>query len=213
MPGIPLIPIDHAYIEERDVAQRFVNGKLRQTEREAFERHYVDCQECMDRIALARIVRAGERQKKGTIAIFSILATFTPRQQGLIFAASTLALVLMPVFAVNWMNGRTAIMRPETEIVIWLPPSGSVEARFAPSAQWISVATALPGEGTFRISIVDVADRPIVTGPDQIPAQGTALGLRLPSLPSGVSFAVVEKKAENGAYSMVSRHPLIIEWR
>lgn len=47
------MPIDHAYIEQRDVYRRFVSGQLRQTEGEAFERHYFDCQECLDRVALA----------------------------------------------------------------------------------------------------------------------------------------------------------------
>ena len=66
--------------------------------------------------------------------------------------------------------------------------------------------------GTYRISIVDVTDRTLVGGPDQSQARGLALGLRLPAVPAGVVFAVVEKKAENGAYSMVSRHPLLIAW-
>ena len=67
--------------------------------------------------------------------------------------------------------------------------------------------------GTYRMSIVDVANRPIIVGPDQRVAHGTAIGLRLPSLPANVNFIVVEKKAENGAYTLVSRHPLMIQWR
>ena len=76
------------------------------------------------------------------------------------------------------MDSHTVVRKPETETVIWLPPSGSVEARIPASAQWISVMTELPGEGTFRICVNDVADRPVVTGPDQTPARGTASACR-----------------------------------
>ncbi len=213
MSGTSLIPINHAYIEERNVAERFVNGDLRQSEREAFERHYVDCQECMDRVALAQLFRSEAKRKKSTVAIFSILATFSPHHQALIFVAATLALLLMPVSAMNWLESRASLAVPESEPVIWLPPSGSVDVRIPLSAKWISIAAPVPGEGTYRLSVVDTAGRPVVSGPDQSPSSGTAIGLRLASLPSGVMFAIIEKKAENGAYALVSRHPLILQWR
>ena len=207
--------LSHPYIDAHKLAERFVGGSLSLEERKLFERHYVDCQECMDRVALAQIFQAEAAQpKKKPVGIFTALATFTAREQVLIFAAATLVLLLMPIIATDWIDRHAPAPKPEPEPVIWLPESGAVEARVPPSASWVSISTMLTDQrATYRISIVDVADRPIVVGPDQRVSQGTAIGLRLPSLPANVSFVVVEKKAENGAYTLVSRHPLMVQWR
>ena len=45
--------MDHAYIDEHSVAERYLQHDLRPEERAAFEAHLVDCQECMDRLLLA----------------------------------------------------------------------------------------------------------------------------------------------------------------
>jgi hypothetical protein len=207
------VTLDHPYIDEHNLAERFVGGQLSPRERKLFEKHYVDCQECMDRVALAQIFQA-EAPAPQKIGPFTALATFTPRQQTLIFALSTLALLLMPVIAINWFEQRQPTPQPQAEPVIWLPPSGAVEAHIPASAAWVTFSKAIEDQqGTYRISIVDVAGRPIVTGPDQRASKGTALGLRLAALPPEVNFIVFEKKAENGAYTIVSRHPLIIQWR
>ena len=220
MTGPTLIPIDHAYIEAHGVADRFVTGQLTQYEREAFERHYVVCTQCLDRIALAKIFNvegqtlAARQRTKRQVGIFNVLATFTALQQGIIFAVATLALLLMPVAGMNWMASRATVEVAESEPVIWLPPVGAVEARVLATAPSLTIAAALPGQaGTFRLSIVDVSNRMLVAGAEQSAGQGLALGLRLRSLPAGVTFAVIEQRAENGAYSMVSRHPLMIRWR
>ena len=220
MTGPSLIPIDHAYIEAHGVAERFVTGQLTQYERDAFERHYVGCTPCMDRIALAKIFNvegqtlAARQRTKRQVGIFNVLATFTALQQGTIFAVATLALLLIPVAGMNWTASRATVEVAESEPVIWLPPVGAVEARVLATAPSLTIAAAVPGQaGTFRLSIVDVSNRTLVAGTDQSAGQGLALGLRLPSLPAGVTFAVIEQRAENGAYSMVSRHPLMIQWR
>jgi hypothetical protein len=45
--------MDHRYIDEFSVAERYVEHALRPEERIAFEAHLVDCQECTDRFLLA----------------------------------------------------------------------------------------------------------------------------------------------------------------
>lgn len=209
--------LDHPYIDEHNIAGRFVSGDLSREELALFERHYVDCPECMDRVALAQMFRSDAAQQPPppvAVGLFDVLATFTPRQQTLIFAVSTLLLLLMPVVALTWLGNRSSAAKPEPEPVIWLPASGVVEAHVQSDAPWVSIATSVPDpKGIYRISIVDVADRPLITGPDQIASSGTAIALRLSSLPANASFAIVERKSENGAYTVVSRHSLIINWR
>jgi len=47
--------MDHAYIDEQAVPERYVKLRLAPAERAAFEAHLVDCQECVDRLLLAEI--------------------------------------------------------------------------------------------------------------------------------------------------------------
>jgi anti-sigma factor RsiW len=51
--------MDHAYIEEHQIADRYVQGTLPEAERERFEDHYLSCQECLDRLELAESVQRG----------------------------------------------------------------------------------------------------------------------------------------------------------
>src|SRR5580700_5435047 len=62
-----LMAMDHQYIDANAVAQRYLVNRLRIEEREDFERHLVDCQECTDRILLAGMFHA--RSGNGVRAI------------------------------------------------------------------------------------------------------------------------------------------------
>jgi hypothetical protein len=50
--------MDHHYIDEHAVAERYLGNTLALEDREAFERHLVDCQECTDRLLLAGMFHA-----------------------------------------------------------------------------------------------------------------------------------------------------------
>lgn len=47
--------MDHRQIEEENVAARYLRRELPAATKAQFERHFVDCPECMDRIALAEM--------------------------------------------------------------------------------------------------------------------------------------------------------------
>jgi anti-sigma factor RsiW len=55
--------VEHAYIDEHSIAERYISRRLKPEEREEFEQHLVECQECADRIVLANMFRA--RQLNG----------------------------------------------------------------------------------------------------------------------------------------------------
>ena len=42
--------MDHQYIEEHNITDRYLLGRLRAEERSRFEEHFVDCQECLERL-------------------------------------------------------------------------------------------------------------------------------------------------------------------
>ena len=47
--------MDHRYIDDRSVAERYLDHSLLPWERVDFETHLVDCQECADRLLLAEM--------------------------------------------------------------------------------------------------------------------------------------------------------------
>ena len=42
--------MDHVYAEERQLADRYLMGKLPDAERRPFEEHFIDCPVCLDRL-------------------------------------------------------------------------------------------------------------------------------------------------------------------
>jgi hypothetical protein len=52
-------PRAHALFEAEEATQRYVLGQLPAAERAAFEEHFLDCPECLDRLELERSLREG----------------------------------------------------------------------------------------------------------------------------------------------------------
>ncbi len=51
--------MDHSHLDQSDIAERYVTGRLPAEERAGFEAHFVDCAECLDRIEAAEALRRG----------------------------------------------------------------------------------------------------------------------------------------------------------
>jgi hypothetical protein len=54
--------MDHTYIEEHQIADRYVQGTLPEDEAERFENHYLSCPACLDSLDLAESVQRGFRR-------------------------------------------------------------------------------------------------------------------------------------------------------
>jgi putative zinc finger protein len=57
--------MDHTYVEEQHVVDRYVMGKLPAEEAERFEQHYLSCPECLDRLDLAESMERGFKRAAG----------------------------------------------------------------------------------------------------------------------------------------------------
>jgi hypothetical protein len=57
--------MDHIYVEENQIADRYVMGTLPAEEAERFENHYLSCPECLDRLELAESVQRGFKRMAG----------------------------------------------------------------------------------------------------------------------------------------------------
>jgi Putative zinc-finger len=81
--------MEHSYIEEHNIADRYLAGKLSPEERTRFEEHFVDCTQCLDRLEPTADIRAGLK----AIAAEEALQARTNLQLGLAGAAGLLARV------------------------------------------------------------------------------------------------------------------------
>jgi hypothetical protein len=57
--------MDHTYVEEHQIADRYVMGTLPADEAERFENHYLSCPECLDRLELTESVQRGFKRMAG----------------------------------------------------------------------------------------------------------------------------------------------------
>ena len=95
--------MDHRYIDEHSVAERYVGNALPPEERAVFEAHLVDCQECTDRLLLAGMFHA--REQNGMPAPIEpppagLVVRFKPWQVLAILAAAVLLLLAIPILLI-----------------------------------------------------------------------------------------------------------------
>jgi hypothetical protein len=81
--------MEHSYIEEHNIADLYLSGKLSAQERMRFEEHFVDCTRCLDRLETTDDLRAGLK----TIAAEEALQARANLQIGVAGAAGLLARV------------------------------------------------------------------------------------------------------------------------
>jgi hypothetical protein len=96
--------MDHQYIEEHSVAERYLDNELGTRDRTEFEAHLVDCQECTDRVLLAGMFHA--RQTKPEPRPMPLrsrfVAQFKPWQIVVIFAIMAILLLAIPTAYFLW---------------------------------------------------------------------------------------------------------------
>jgi hypothetical protein len=87
--------MDHRYIDEHSVAERYAANELGSSERSAFEAHLVDCQECTDRLLLAEMFHSRQPDEPRP-ATAQLIVRIRPRQLILIAAIGVLLLLVIP---------------------------------------------------------------------------------------------------------------------
>jgi hypothetical protein len=94
--------MDHTYIDDHQIAERYLMGRLSPEEREAFEEHTMVCAECRERLALTAGLRSGLQQTAAVAAVRTgilagILAEVARlgRSRGMALAFTVLLLVAL----------------------------------------------------------------------------------------------------------------------
>jgi hypothetical protein len=96
--------MDHAAIDDNHLVERYLMGRLAPEEAEAFEDHYLDCPQCLDRLELTKRLRRGLMEvatEEGTRAVrqLGILAWLARRsrsRQAALLVTAAVVLVLLP---------------------------------------------------------------------------------------------------------------------
>jgi hypothetical protein len=98
--------MDHTYIEENQVAERYVAGTLPEAERERFEDHYLSCQECLDRLEVTESLQRGFKRMAGQdaaklaaarqLAVVAWLSRLSRSRQIGSLLAAVLVLAILP---------------------------------------------------------------------------------------------------------------------
>ena len=88
--------MDHRFIDEHAVAERYVANGLEPEERTAFEAHFPGCQECTDRVLLAQMFGKPLSRPARFVAQFELW------QLIVIFAVAALLLLALPTGYFLW---------------------------------------------------------------------------------------------------------------
>jgi hypothetical protein len=96
--------MDHFHIEEHEVAERYLLGRLAAEEAEAFEEHYLGCPECLDHLEAVEGLRQGLRQEAARqvaaaaiqLGLLGRLARLSRSRTGALLATAALLIALVP---------------------------------------------------------------------------------------------------------------------
>lgn len=98
--------MDHTYIDEQHVVDRYVRGTLPADEAARFEEHYLSCQDCLDRLDLAEAMKRGFQRAAGQdaarvvasrqLALVAWLARLGRSRQAAVLAMTLLVAALLP---------------------------------------------------------------------------------------------------------------------
>ncbi len=96
--------MDHTYIDDQQIAERYLMGRLSPEEREAFEEHTMICADCLERLEISAGLRSGLQQTAAVAAVaragalrLGLLATLARlgRSRGMALAFTALLLVAL----------------------------------------------------------------------------------------------------------------------
>lgn len=126
--------MDHDYIQEHQMVDRYVQGRLSEADADLFEEHYVTCAECLRRLELAEKFQRGFRQvaaEDAAGAMGVLAALLRSRRSLLLGSALALLLAASALLAVRSVR----LERDLEEARARLDRAGAEEAQRAAAAE------------------------------------------------------------------------------
>jgi hypothetical protein len=125
--------MEHPYIDEQQIAERYLLGQLGEDEARRFEEHYLHCAECLDRLAAAEGLQRGLRrvaeEEVARVAVvragaFAALSRFLGSRQAPLALTLLLVVALLPAGLLLWRVSRleqTLASRPAVPAPVRTP--------------------------------------------------------------------------------------------
>jgi hypothetical protein len=119
--------MDHSYIEEHNIDNRYLSGKLSVEEQTRFEEHFIECRDCLDRLKAVEGLRAGlrtvatEEASRSRAYIQAGLLARVVRLRRTALLAGVVLLVVLPVAFLSWewSSARRDLARSEQTSSEW----------------------------------------------------------------------------------------------
>lgn len=228
--------MDHSFIERADIIDRYVRGTMPPAERSEFEEHYLDCEECLEQLELARSLREGI---KVCAAQESHGVASQPRSRWFGWfswrLATTAAMAVLLISAIPSVVLYRSLERTRTELdqethkadqlinapllppaVYTLSPTRGAQAtrtiRIPESPRWILLALELDTSQyhDYRAVLRDGTGQAAWTSGDLKADGPDAIGVALPSriLQPGEYTLLLEGRAADGRYVSAASFPL-----
>jgi hypothetical protein len=208
--------LDHTYIEEQQIVDRYVTGKLPAEEAERFEEHYLGCPECLDRLDLAESMQRGFKRAAGEdaaraaaarqLAFVAWLARLPRSRQMAVLAMAVLVVGLLPAgLALREIGRRDRELTQERQRTA--TGSGKLRAELAASQRDLArerqarasaveqLAQARQPQGNVPILFLD-AERG---------GGGPSARLRLPSKPGWIVIVLPIESIHQPSYQAILR--------
>jgi hypothetical protein len=223
--------MEHSFIEQTDVIDRYVRGTMPPAERFEFEEHFLDCQECLEQLEIARSLREGIKvcaaQPSGAAAIRPRASSWFSWRPAAVGAMAILLFSAIPsVVLYRSLNGaleRETSKANQLANASLLPPAvytlsptrGAQAARvigIPELPRWILLALEMDTSQyhDYRAVLQDGTGQAVWTS-DALKADSPdAIGVALPSriLHPGDFVLVVEGRRADGRYDSVTSFPL-----
>lgn len=181
---------DHDEIEASNVVERYLMGKLTTEETEVFEDHFLDCDECLERLELSKMLYQGMQEVAAeevtkTLAATSVMAWLAQRGRSF---QGILVLGLLTLMALPWayLLPEVSRVRGEQERLI-----GEMARALAPQARGISVLLS-----TERSGADEAPSARVFVGAEP---EWIALVLQLPPYQSEETFQIRLSNAEGAS--------------
>lgn len=158
--------MDHAYIEEHGLVDRYLAGRLPAVERVRFEDHFVDCPRCLDELELARDFQASlaagvAREVSRKTAAFGLLAWLARPAGRAVLLGAFLVLVAVPAAFLMTGGGTPPPLGPQVNIPTYA--LGSVRGDdgrvlTSPASEWLSLVLEVDDPERFMSYRLTVSD-------------------------------------------------------
>jgi hypothetical protein len=117
--------MDHRFIDENAIAERYLKHSLDPHEVASFEEHMVDCQECQDRVLLAEMFRLRRGKSKPWFAPMPLptepVAQSVPKLEQLPFRARFVAAINPWVLAALIFSAALLLVMIPSIVFYWKP--------------------------------------------------------------------------------------------